>query len=834
MKFTRTKLFLVVLALLMLQCQKERDKYYAEPDWVGDPIYALLESKGRFDKYLQVVDKTMYRASFKGNGYWTVFAPNNDAMNEYLQEKGYGSVDDISVAEANKIVAYNMLYNKYVFDRLTDVLSGGWDTLQSIRKRTPYYEDLRRQPFRDGDSAWIVNPTRQHTLVYTERNYKYIPLYLQKIFAIKGLAAEDYNLFYPTTTYTGRNVQRASILEADMVAANGVVHEVNRVNEPLPTLEDILAERGSGNFSGRSYSRFKNLISDTKNDLGETYFINYASSPTLDEYYRKLYPSRNIDKVYVKFYSFDTQINCEMPDSEVGAETDGYTMFAPTDEAVARFETETLSPYGLTVETLTDPQKAYFIYAHLATSMVWPNQFKYSNNEVGCYINGEGKNGKGREELCIEQLPASNGFFYGVDSVIKSNYFETVFTEILLRPDRYLYMYQALRLVLPNLLSDLLMCRLNTYENEDYMVLLPTDDQLIADGFNLEVNTNGYYFTHSSTGGTEASVTNRLRHLVRSHVFRRKRMVGQNSNEMNTHLDDFSGNNEDYHLDGYDGYRYAINDYGDMVRYKDNKLEMIGNNADGEKVTPTFIKAFLNGKVYGVDKLLQYSPQGATAYAEDSVIHYIRKAAAANPNVSEAAAYFELFHSGRSDVLNYILGNGQSWTILLPTNAEMIKAYAPQYISPPGHSITYGSSTSNRIDSLMPPYNIRSLLGGTNHQQAARGLEKAIDFFRYHVIPGVVYVDDGYNRLLYGTGAAYEEPIAATGLKVDLIKSTFLKVYKDNLHNGENILAFVPYRTGVANPEKVHVVRGINRSNQFAPMGVIHEVNGFLRYVPEN
>jgi uncharacterized surface protein with fasciclin (FAS1) repeats len=852
MKFIRTKLFLVGLALLTLQCQKERDKYYEAPEWAGEPIYTMLEQEGRFDKYLRVVDKSMYLASFKGNGYWTVFAPNNAAMDEYLQKKGYSSVDDISEEEANRLVAYNMLYNKYVFDHLSSVLDGGWDTLQSIKKQTPYYEDLRRKPYRGSDSAWIVNPTGPFGFNTQQRNYKYLPFYLKKVFeGKKELNADYYKLFYPNTEYTGSNVQGAAILKTDIIAANGVVHEVNRVNEPLPNLEDILVERGSSDFSGgKSYSRFKNLIFDTKNDQEETYFIQYMQTPSIDDYFRRLYPSRGIDRVLIKiFTSFNTQINCERPDFEYGVETEGYTLLAPTNEAMNKFETEKLQPYGITFDSLSNSLKSNFIRAHMATNMVWPNQFYYSLNEAECFINGR-KGVKGKGYNAVEQFPASNGLFYGVDDVIKSPYFETVFTEIQLRPDKYLYMYQALNMVATNLWTDLLKCQLNAYENEHYLVLLPTDDQLRQDGFTLGTNENGYYFTHRRTGGSNEAVANRLRRLVRSHVFKRYvESVPRGNDEISTQIDDFIGGD----LDGYDGYSYAINDYGDVVRYKDNKLQMIGNYYTNfspvtpnvpvvsEVVTATPIKSFLNGTVFEIDRLLAYASTRATAYAEDPVISYIEKMAQDNPNVGEAVKYLKLF--AENDVQKDVLNNGQYWTILLPTDSAMIRAYAPNLSGTTSSGLTYNNTTSNLIDSLMPADNIRSGLVSTAPDQKRRaeaGLAKAINFFSYLVIPGIVYVDDGYKQVLLSSGLTRKEAVAATRYKHGLAKkSTLLEV--DKIECKDNRLRFAPYKTPKSGtPEcsikenSVTVIRGVNRSNLFAPMGIIHEVDGLLRYKPEN
>ena len=838
-KFIQSKLFLIVLALLALQCQRERDMYYEAPPWIGEPIYTLLEQEGRFDMYLRVVDKSMYLTSFKGNGYWTVFAPNNAAMEEYLKDKKYSSVDDISEEEANRLVAYNMLYNKYVLNRLPDVLNGGWDTLQSIKKQTPYYEDLSRKLYKGSDSAWIANPTGPFGFNTAQRSYKFLPFYLTKVFeGAKELSAKDYKLFYPNTEYTGSNVQGAIILnKEDMIAANGVVHEVSRVNEPLPNLEDILVERGSSGFSGgRSYSRFKNLIFDTKNDQDETFFIQYGQTPGIDDYFRRLYPSRGIDRVLVKYFVFETQINCERPSFEYGVETEGYTLLAPTNEAIERFENDKLQPYGKTLESLPNPLKLSFIRAHMAAKMVWPNQFYDAFNEEKSYINGR-KGAKGEGYSCVEQFPASNGLFYGVDTVIKSPDFETVFTEIQMRPE-YEYMYQALNLVLPNLVNDLLKCRHNAYENEHYLVLLPTNQLLQDDGFGLETSTGESYFTHSrlSGSGSEA-ITNRLRRLVRSHIFRRYALSPDDdpSKKISTQIDDFTGGQ----VNGYNGYSYAINDYGDVVRYKNNQLEMISNYANNEVVTAEHIEDFSNGAVFGIDKLLQYSSRAP--YAEDSVVTYIRKAAQDNPNVSEAAKYFDLFANNKIVINgetvqreNLPLANGQYWTVLLPTDSALVRAYHYNYSGTTASGVTYGNATSNRTDLLFPPNMLRILLDDpTNRERGVEELRKAIEFFRYHVIPGFVYVDDDYSHVLLSSGVTHKEALAATARKVEIVKSTFLEVDKGEYPEINPCLRFSPYQAKKAN--SVKVIRGVNRSNLFAPMGIVHEVDGLLRYKqPEN
>lgn len=290
------KTFLPLLVLLLVaQCQKERDMYYREPGWAGKSIYEVLQDEGRFGLFLQCADKTLYAASLKGNGLWTAFAPNDAAFSAYLSANGYASVEDVPQAEAEKLVAYAMLYNKYELDRLTDVLGGTqgavWDTMKSTKKRTPYYETLHKELYH-GDSVWVANPPTYSSYYGNDNNYKYLPFYLSRNFGSK--LPSDYETFYPQRPYTGKNVQAASILEQDMIASNGVVHEVDYVNEPLPTLEDLLG--------GDSYSDFKELL-EFKSSTGDPFFYQYLTSASLSSYFKTMYPSRNISEVYVKFYN---------------------------------------------------------------------------------------------------------------------------------------------------------------------------------------------------------------------------------------------------------------------------------------------------------------------------------------------------------------------------------------------------------------------------------------------------------------------------------------------------------------------------------------------------
>ncbi len=784
MKSTLPKiLLLMIIGFSLVHCSQDRDEYYEEPSWVDPPMYDVLKDEGRFTNYLECVDRTLYSTSLHGGGLFTCFAPNDEAFKTYLSSNGYASVKDIPQSVVDQIVAYSLVYNSYKFDRLSDILSGGWDTLQSIKKKTTYYELLHRE-YNGSDSIWVVDANGQGSFNVAKPNAKYLPFYLSAYFdtRTKPLTAEDYNTFYPSITYTGRNVQDASILEADLATGNGVIHEVNKVLIPLPNLEKIMDDD--------NYSMFNKLI-QSKDASGDYNYISYVNNTTIDQYFKELYPSKNIDQVYVKFYSgLQVTLNSEAyGTSDKEAETNGFTVFAPDNAAVQKFFNEKLKDYYTSIDKVPSDILGYFINAQMINELVWPGTYKGMMNAQGDYLNGEGSTGESFDRTRYYDIkPASNGFFYGSNNYIKSHYFETVFAEILLNPNYSLLKNAFNKYFESSLMEELMRSALNGYSSNDYIILLPSDQLLTADGFSWGWLTSVYGFSHSNS---LVVADTRIQRLIRSHIFKRI-----HNSDIDTRLSNFNGNS----ALGYDGFGYAVNAEGDFIRFKNGKIQMLGNYDEDNWVTATFKKSFNNGTVYTIDKLLQYSrnttlPSSVDGWQEQPMLTYIQKAAAKNSNISIFNDYMtELF---TQTTLAFSLSTSSSYTILMPNNEAMQAA----------------------IDAKVLPTIAES-------QTSVANLQKVINFIKYHIIPSKVYVNDGYSRVLLSSGSTQAYDVISTLYKV-LITSTYVRVEKS-----DGNLIFKTQNSGTIN-RSAQVVKGVSHSNIFGAKAVLHEIDNYLEYIPE-
>ena len=789
------KLFILVsfFVLLLVRCTSD-NLSLTRPSWLEPPIYEVLQKQGKFTNYLKCVDRTLYAATLKSGGLYTVFAPNDAAFTKYLAGKNFTSVSDIPDSLVQKIVSYSLVYNNYSYANLTNILSGTWDSLASSKKKTTYYESIHKDTYL-GNSVWVYD-VPGYSL--GQLNNKYLPFYLSPVFEIgrsTSQAKANYEMLYPTT-YTGKNVQSATIVTSDMIAENGVVHEVDQVLEPLPTLEKLL--------NNPDYSRFKGIINQT-GVTGSPYFITYGSSSALTSFFRTAYPAKNIGDLYYKFYSgIAVNINGEKTGvTDKLAEQGGNTLFAPNNAAVDKFYNDKLASfYPGGIQNVPAQILSYYINAQMITDMVWPDTYKASMNSLDEFFNGKGTLGPDFNRADYSMMaPASNGLFYGSNSSIKSSYFETVYSEILLNPN-YSYFNNAMSAYFSTTLQQTLrQCVLNGYTQENYTVLLPSDNLFKDDGFNWVWLTGSTYgFTNTNSGSTLGSfdAPTRMQRLVRSLIFKRLK-----NDQVNGVLTGFI--TDPAFASAYGGYSYAVNDYGDMIRYKNNQIQMVGNYDDNTIVTATPYKTFLNGQVLKIDKLLQYSrrvslPTLPTGYKPKDLVDYITDINTKNVYVNKFYNYLILCLKGEtSDLVG--LSNDNTYTIFMPTNTAMDNA------------VKNGD---------LPDYTLLQ-----TGDAAAKA--KATKFVLYHILKGKIFVDDGLSYIMPNNSVIREETWPTANK--DVIDDTYLGVRKDA--SGNLIVSSQSLSAGKTYSAKVRtatVTRGITRSNFFGGKAVIHEINDYLVY----
>lgn len=830
-------IFLLFFCLVaFVQCN-DTDDYYDVPGWLEAPLYELLQKQEHFSTYLQCIERTNYASVIKEGGIYTLMAPNDEAFKAYFQENGYSSVDDIPQEEVNKIVGYSMILSDWKLSNMGDLFGKQSDGSmylkgRAIKRKTNYYPTIYRDP--EYNNEWVFDQTIPGgLLLYNDNyymNYKYMYVFMSSYFNNRGLTASDYESFFDVS-YIGRNIINGEIVPLKnpsdpdpasdpdgLVARNGVIHEVTKVNLPLDNMDKYLFDN--------QYKVFKENFLDFKTVSGTYAFKYYWEYATFTELYKKIHPELNIDKVYVKIYDpnyFFFSPALDIYDGDLDkTQQYGYTLFVPTNEALQEYINTKLLKYYDNIEDV--PLEAIYtlVNTHMVDDMVWPSEFKTQKVSTGEFLNGEGPSGPGFDDIVVDKKLASNGFIYTINYVIKSKLFETLYSEVFLNPKYTMLNSAFVKYYNSSLRAELMKSSISESSTGRYTLLALSNKLLQTDGYQYDDLNNA--FSNPLIVGSGSTSDGRIQRLMRMHVFQ-----GYQAGDINTEVD-FTHQGPSQ----YNGWGFRVTYYGDMVRYKIEdskiKLQAAGNVTDNTYVTIKKIEDFDNGSVYAIDEeedhaILQYSPRKNSGsvdagWADGTLWSYIQKAGTDNSSrVSTFVEYVRVaLKDSESDALSGISEEAY-YTILMVNNTSM---------------------TTAQSQGLIPS------LSELTTNPTGENMEKAANFLRGHFLQGRVYADDGLDYLFPYNVYQPNSDLASTMYRANneqlgLINArTYVNVSK----NGDRLVfapMIQPEQEGlidISNSRNMTVSRGAVvtaqpdnfRSNRMAGRAVLHEVNGYFSY----
>jgi len=618
-----------LLLFLLIGCEKkEFEEFYERPAGLAQPIYQELEAKGNFALFLTCIEKAGYKDVLSKAGYWTIFAPNDEAFKKYFTQAGTGSVDGLDAQTAQKIVKYSLVYNAFKADRLGDYQSNlGWMPSMAFKRRTAYYEGVQEINV-NGEKRLVIasnRNNRQGTDYYNvnDNNNKYIPYFLNEFLTAKGLSEADYNYFYPNVNFSaGFNIAGAEVISADMVAQNGIIHEVSQVLLPLPNIDEYLATEDK-------YSNFKALF--------DKYMVSYVvNAAATDKNNQITGTSRDVFvKVFDQglIYSPNNENYLKFEDND--GQRESYTLFAPTNDALQNYLNNTLLENYKTLDALPKEILYDFLNAHMWNTSVWPTKFTNTQNSFG--------QGALFDPLTnvVDKKVLSNGLFYGTNKVQEANVFSSVFGKTYLDPN-YSLMTRALSTALKPVLIN---------SNLNFTLFLVSDEVLNAAGFSYDLNANTWRHTPPNGGASTSGSTawSKLNRILNTHV-----VFGDNP--------DLAGNGI---IETYEG---------EYIRFEQNKVYSAGNLEIKTMANVASKRTAANGTVYYLDKLLVEPQQNVGLHLSEL----------SKTTGSSFKKFFDYLNNSAiyTKATGAILGitAGANYTLLVPDNAAIDAAIAQGYL----------------------------------------------------------------------------------------------------------------------------------------------------------
>jgi uncharacterized surface protein with fasciclin (FAS1) repeats len=629
--------FFLVTTTLFFACQKKFDKFYERPSTLEQPIYQQLQAKGKFTTFLKVIDKAGYKGTLSSAGYWTLFAPNDSAFTKFFQDRGITGVENIDSATSRAIVQYMLTYNAFTKETLDDYQSStGWMPNLAFRRRTSYYTGFYNDTAQNGQvlptDAKFIQSNRNGTAnpyVSADNNNKYITYFTDQYFNGRGLTATDYNYFFPNSQYTGFNVGEAKVVTKDIAAENGIIHEIDRVISPLPSIDEYLRSKPE-------YSEFKRLY--------DKYLVSFVLNADATNRYRLL--SGENKPIYVKTYnaalafSLNNENYLKLQDND--GQQNSWTIFVPTNDVLLNYERNVLLEYYQSFDNTPPSILQDFLNAHMWQSPVWPSKFSSTNNFLG-----EEARFNPLTEI-VDKKILSNGIFYGANKVQEANVFSSVYSRAYLDP-RFSIMTRLLNTDLKFVVSFL---------GSRFTVFMMPDDVLRAAGYDYNTNSNLYTFTVGTTTTSGESVRQNLLRILNTSV-----IPGD--------ITDLSGS----------GIAEAYN--GEFIKWNNNQVISVGTQDNNKVVTVDSTRTTKNGKVYYLNGLLTFTSVNIGKH----ILNLGDTAATTTSDFNNFAKYLV-----RSDVYTAATGEitgtvaGTLYTVFVPSNAAISQAVRDGVL--PGNTTT--------------------------------------------------------------------------------------------------------------------------------------------------
>ncbi len=416
-KSLRTMACILLASSFAVSCHDiADDDHYKAPDWLKGNAWQVLESEGNHATFLKAIDLAGYKPIVNGQSVLTVMAPDDAAWQQFLQQKGYSSVEDMYAkdpAYLKKTVGYHLMYYAYDWSKLVNFRPNEGDGATAEQKQVDaglYYKHRTRSMDDMEQMRGKLNGVDTTVTVYHYE--RYLPVLSYMLFNSKGIDAKtNYEYFFKEGEWTGGskgfNVANASVTDNEAVITdNGYLYHVNKVVSPLETIYKTLKDNAN-------YSDFISL------------YDRYAEFTEADQE-----TSTTLGKVvYTLTHGVLPPIACEWPVTNFRQvstlERRGYTILAPSNQAISHFFTTYWNPESgyRSLNDLDPLILQYFIMQSFADEVdpVFPEEIN-----KGLVTTAYGTPVNINTSAVDDRLFCANGVVYGMNNMSAPAIFSSV------------------------------------------------------------------------------------------------------------------------------------------------------------------------------------------------------------------------------------------------------------------------------------------------------------------------------------------------------------------------------------------------------------------------
>lgn len=440
----KTILFIFVMSIFFNGCKREYGSLYDPPKGQQGNIYKQLASDSIFSTFVSAIDKVPgLKDELSSSGLFTIMAPDNEAFRKYFKNNPtFKSIEVIPADTLSLIVKFHIM--KWMLFKVNFLNPGlTKDNFKAYKYVTRANFVFTDQTIGGGKKA-IYYPS------------KMLQVYTSNFFSLYYVTAQDYTDVFGSessiATESQMNVMGARVKYFDIASGNGVIHVIDKVLIPPPTVAQLLE-------TNSEYSVFSQLM---KNRF-LTYSYN-SSATNAQGNHGDINGDGLVDSLWNRKYSFTSIdfIDNENPISSDLKTSLTMTAFVPSKTAFLNYLNNKLTPgFSNNIDSIPTRTLKLFYQSCFSQNMYWPSGINAGNvtNLLGDKVV------LSRSDISKIKM-ASNGLFYELNKVNEPDAFTTVVGPAFLSSE---YWYFAEMLVQTEMLSSL------TTAGAKYTLFCPTN-----------------------------------------------------------------------------------------------------------------------------------------------------------------------------------------------------------------------------------------------------------------------------------------------------------------------------------------------------------------------
>jgi len=448
------------------------------------------------------------------SGSWSVFAPTDEAMKQFLAENHYASISAIPLDELEKITEFHIIQNPWSLQQLRSLGVNGWKTGDD-NKSNPYAfkrETMLRNP---AEKYWIKRAKNKDMIVLDStvsdgykkvfvQSRKYVPIFYDEYLKINGLTSEDYRFYFGRAFEPG-NVYYAGakIIKSDILAENGFVHIIDKVVNPMRNGKELLEKE----MPGETYKLFTEMVYWYYPDF------EFNKEATLNQPEVRL--GGLVDTLWDLNYAglaFDLHSERIYNFNQTLIRHNG--LYAPTDDAFSEFIDGTLTaksgfPHWANHKSLPPDIVKIIVAQNFKSTPLFPSTVQYQE------IFKKGNRYRQNEESVIRKEFGSNCTFIGLNTYIPDRVFTSVTGPVFCRPNYSIFrralLYSGAIDAIANHAGEL-----HFFPIPDYALM--GDSSLIINWINKDADIYNFQVLNKLTRQVESVGTGTLRNWILNQV----------------------------------------------------------------------------------------------------------------------------------------------------------------------------------------------------------------------------------------------------------------------------------------------------------------------------